>query len=179
MNINNQGQFFSRISHPAGEILPHSKLNVGKRAAPRPPEITPVPPEITTMPPKDRHILPIEPNPADTGIEPTIAQIDLGNMTPIEFRQLMHSEFAREQNELGSSLDVMPYWKNRYDSLFQDMTRVADGPADQKMDMLAIIEKAIETNIDKSQPVALLENTLARLKEIDGQAIPYSINLSA
>lgn len=172
MNIHTHGQSFTKIAVINGGILPHSQNSTSKSENHHHSVVKP-------KPPADNHILPIEPHPATSPLEASLAPIDLSNMTPIEFRQLIHSELARERHESGGSLDVMPYWKNRYDSMFQDMVRVAEGPADQKMDILGVIQKAIDVKTSNNKPVELLEQTLEKLKLIDGQAIPYRIDLSA
>lgn len=184
MNITNHGQFLTKPLVQTGENLPHFQPNLSDRKNPTAHVILPMPPSdnrispVITRPPPDQHILPVKPNPNATIAEPAIARVDLSNMTPVEFKELVHSELSRERHESGGSLDVMPYWKNRYDPVFQDMASVTDGSSDQKMNMLAVIQNAIEVKNDKGQPVEMLEQTLERLKQVDGQAIPYSINLS-
>ena len=185
MNINNNGQFLTKPAVQTGEKLPNPQPGLPNKENPFVSEIVPVAPSygqispIVTRPAPNQPTQPIKPDPIVSRAEATNTPVDLSNMMPREFRELIHSELSRERHESGGTLDVMPHWRNSYGSMFQDMARVADGSSGEKMNMLAIMEKAIETNIDKNQPVALLENTLARLKEINGQAIPNSINLSA
>lgn len=171
MNINNLGQSFTKISVLNGQILPHLQTSNSKNKNHHP--------IIEPKPPVDNHILPIKPNPATSVNDSRPSRIDLSNMTPIEFDQLMHSELVKEQSQSSGSLDVIPYWNNRFDSVFQDIVRVTEKPDDQKMDILGVIQKAIEVKTNNNQSVELLEQNLEKLRLLDGQTIPYSIDFSA
>jgi len=177
MNINNNGQGFTKIAVTNGEILPNLRASTNKSEKQ-------FPPVLELKPPFDNQIQPIKPNPATSQIESktieaSSAKIDLSNMTPIEFKQLMGSELAKETLQPGGSLDVMPYWENRNNTFFQDIVRAAEGPADQKMDILGVIKKAIEVKTSSNQPVELLEQTMKKLKGIDGLTLPKRIDFSA
>lgn len=108
--------------------------------------------------------------------QPPNQNVDLGNISPTEIKDLIHSILTNENDEAVGNLDVMPRARSGFKGLYHIAMQATNGNQDQKIDLISVIEQAIETKQSLNQSTEFPEAILSKLTKMQEMALPVNID---